>query len=475
MQSLTTRLQTPGQRGNALTAVEQDRINQFLRSDPGREFVNNLDRQQIAYKWDNVGQPLSEIQWLQDLRRTNPAEAAEIVAMASKRFNQGETRGRELIQHLEENQMTSTELRDWIDTVSARAPANRAAIVSGRDNALTAVRLVNDLELGDGRLARAWRDELHTNGNTGLTQGFSTNPDVQLFDAMMRSPVSGRRILSAIDEEARALPTVITGANATAQLEMSRVELNRQGTLSVRSPDGTNFEMTADGWNRNGVPMQNQPNPVRADADHVDHMDRGRPPPMPRIDRQDGQQHPPAHDGPDGQPVAPPMRGGPGGRGGPDRDGQDREHEQHAPPGRHAAMSLDNAQHENFGMYSALLTLAHDRDDKLGRSRDDFSKQLAGGLTEVARGRELGTIGFAQFSPDGGKVYMTDTKDPSAPWARTAVGDVGQLVGQPLAQSSENVAKINEQLALKQDALAQSQTQTLANPESPAPKGPRLA
>lgn len=138
-------------------------------------------------------------------------------------------------------------------------------------------------------------------------------------------------------------------------------------------------------------------------------------------------------------------------------------------------MSLDNAQHENFGMYSALLTLAHDRDDKLGRSRDDFSKQLAGGLTEVARGRELGTIGFAQFSPDGGKVYMTDTKDPSAPWARTAVGDVGQLVGQPLAQSSENVAKINEQLALKQDALAQSQTQTLANPESPAPKGPRLA
>jgi hypothetical protein len=133
-------------------------------------------------------------------------------------------------------------------------------------------------------------------------------------------------------------------------------------------------------------------------------------------------------------------------------------------------MSLDNPQHDNFGMYSALLAIANDRDDKLGRSRDDLSKQLAGGLTEVARGRELNTIGFAQFIPDGGKVYMTDTKDPSAEWARTAVGDVGKLVGQPLAQSSENVAKINEQLALKQDTNQQSLDQS-----GPTIRGPVLS
>lgn len=469
VRSLTTRLQTPGQQGNALTAIEQDRLNQFLRSDPGREFVNNLDRQQIAYKWDNVGQPLSEIPWLQDLRRTDPAEAAEIVAMASKRFNQGETRGRELIRHLEQNEMTSTELRDWIDTVSARPPANREALLTGRDNALTAVRLVNDLELGDGRLARAWREELHTNGNTGLTQGFSANPEVQLFDAMMRNPVSGRRILSAIDDDARGQATVISGANAAAQLEMSRVELSRQGTLTVRSPDGVNFEMTAEGWNRNGVPMRLDPNPVRADADHLDHMDRGRAPRMPQGDRHEALPRPPAGDDRGGQPGMPPGRDGPE-----MRDGPDGGHELHAPPGRRGVQQLDDARHENFGMYTSLLALAHDRDDKIGRVRDDVSKQLAGGLTEVARGRELTTIGFAQFSPDGSKVYMTDTQDPSAPWARTAVADVGQLVGQPLAQSSENVAKINERLTLEQDVQAQAQAQVLPSPDSPLQRGARL-
>jgi len=150
--SLSRRLQVPGQRGNALSDAEQSQLNTYLRSDAGRDFVNGLDREQITYKWDNVGHPMSQIQWLQTLSRTDPGEAAEIIAMASKRFNQGEVRGRELIRHLEANEMTSEGLSDWIETVSARAPANFNAIISGRDNALTAVRLVNDLELGDGRL-----------------------------------------------------------------------------------------------------------------------------------------------------------------------------------------------------------------------------------------------------------------------------------------------------------------------------------
>ena len=146
--SLTTRLQTPGQRGNTLTSDEQSRLNEYLRSDPGREFVNGLDREQCGYKWENVGQPLSQIRWLQKLSRSDPGQAAEIVAMASKRFNQGEARGLELVEHLQSHEMTSAELNNWIDVVSARPPANHAALISGRDNALAAVRLMNGLELG---------------------------------------------------------------------------------------------------------------------------------------------------------------------------------------------------------------------------------------------------------------------------------------------------------------------------------------
>jgi len=287
IQSLTTRLQTPGQHGNALTDGELQRLNGFLRSDQGRVFVDGLDQQQIAYKWEHVGQPLANIAWLQDLRRTDPSEAAEIVAMAAKRFNQGETRGRELIQHLEGQQMTSTELHDWIDTVSARAPTNRQALLSGRDNALAAVRLVNELELGEGRLARAWREELHSNGNVGLTRDFSGNPNVETFDAMMRDPAKGVRIFAAIDGRTQAQATVINGANATAQLEMARVELSRQGALTVTSPEGVNYQMTAEGWNRNGVPMQaGAPRPL-PDQDMTDHVERG--PRFPRAPEQHSQ------------------------------------------------------------------------------------------------------------------------------------------------------------------------------------------
>jgi hypothetical protein len=69
---------------------------------------------------------------------------------------------------------------------------------------------------------------------------------------------------------------------------------------------------------------------------------------------------------------------------------------------------------------------------------------------------------------------MTDTADLSAPWAKTAVGDVGQLAGQKLSQSSENVATINQQIALEQSLKPPTQTQGMDGPDGPAQKGPRL-
>ena len=128
---------------------------------------------------------------------------------------------------------------------------------------------------------------------------------------------------------------------------------------------------------------------------------------------------------------------------------------------------LDNAAHPNHGMFATLAKTVNARDDLLGRAYDQASLNLAGGLTEQARERGLSTIGFAQFSPDGAKVAMTDTPDPTAPWARTAVSHVGQLVGQTLDTSSDNVAKINQRLALEQDAPSQSLAPSLPNPAAP--------
>jgi hypothetical protein len=117
-----------------------------------------------------------------------------------------------------------------------------------------------------------------------------------------------------------------------------------------------------------------------------------------------------------------------------------------------AALRLNDALHPNHAMFATLLDTVHARDRGQDRVSDDVSLQLAGGLTAQARARGLDAIGYAAFTPDGTKVAMTNTTDPSAPWARTAVGQVGELVGQSLAQSSEQVATLNRQQSLMQPA-----------------------
>jgi putative chitinase len=158
----------------------------------------------------------------------------------------------------------------------------------------------------------------------------------------------------------------------------------------------------------------------------------------------------------------------------PKRDGPDQPPDRHGPPQRHGALLLDNPAHQNHAMYATLLGAVNERDKQLGREPDEISRQLAGGLVEKARERGLDTIGAVKFTPDGTKVGMTDTADLSTPWAKTAVGDVGQLTGQKLLQSSENVAAINQHVALEQNLKPPSQAQSMQGPEDPTPKGPRL-
>ncbi|USJ01765.1 hypothetical protein MUG10_06210 [Xanthomonas prunicola] len=133
---LLRRLQTRGQVGNDLSTTEQDRLNEFLRSDDGRMFVQALNDQQVERKWQAVGEPLSEIGWLQNLNRTHPGEAAEIVAVTSKLYNQNQARGALLVDTLHQSTgMTPDSVRDWVGNqgINGLNPAARAAITSGRD------------------------------------------------------------------------------------------------------------------------------------------------------------------------------------------------------------------------------------------------------------------------------------------------------------------------------------------------------
>lgn len=275
VENLIRRLQTPGQSGNALTSEEQSRLNDYLRSDTGRELVSSLNQEQIEKKWQNVGEPLSRIEWLRDLRESDPAQATEIVAQTMKLYNQNEVRGERLLTHLQNNELSASETRDWIGTqgIKELIPDARQAIVTGRDNAIAGARLMNALELGDGRLAQAWQREIHERGNPSLYEGFNHNPEVQLLDGMMRSPIAGRTILDYVDNGQPARSAVIRAARPEAAREMSRVELTREGELTVTSPSADTYEMTREGWNRNGVPMQGIQNGRAADMpDHTEGM-----------------------------------------------------------------------------------------------------------------------------------------------------------------------------------------------------------
>ncbi len=143
------------------------------------------------------------------------------------------------------------------------------------------------------------------------------------------------------------------------------------------------------------------------------------------------------------------------------------------PEGQGGAVMLDDPSNRSHGLYSTLLATVREKDDALGRTSDVASQQLAAGLTAHARERGLTEIGFARFSPDGMKVAMTDTQDPSLPWAKTAMGDVGQLIGQTMSQSSERVEKVDQQLALLQSQGVQ--TQGLQEQEGPVIRTPRMA
>lgn len=138
-----------------------------------------------------------------------------------------------------------------------------------------------------------------------------------------------------------------------------------------------------------------------------------------------------------------------------------------APTG--AVLQLDDPLHPNHGMYAKLLATVSERDASLGRNPDQLSVQLSGGLTVDARRAGLEEIGFAQFSADGSRVYMADEQDPSAPWARKAVGDVGQALQRTMAESSEQLAELNRRQVPQPSPASQS-----LQPEGPDRPGPRL-
>jgi hypothetical protein len=518
-------------RGVDIDATIKSRLNAYLLSDEGMNYVHGRDTTQIDKLMrpgngrGDAGSGLTQLQGTTLYQNSSLDDQAKLATIVTKLENQAGVRYYpRVITGINNGTLNSVEdVKGVVDRILPNRPDGVADYVEdGVNHALKGAEILNALRNADERspLAGVWQ---HVVADPLISPVDLRNMNGQ--DQRLPGPVNAQRVDQNPvwqpeweRQQGQAMPPLrAAGANPNLPAEYDTVKnlflspdqgknfihaLDQGGTYSYGrpQPEGRNratagFYVSGDdfvAWNQDGkghafiggnwrdIDRQNLTR-VRNNDGTVDlnitengtvsrllHVDPRAPALRPDQQEERVQQQ---------QPPAPQMRGPGGGRpdrDGPDRDGQDREQERPAPPGRRGVMMLDDPQHQNFGMFTTFLALAYDRDDTLKKPHDDVSKQVAGGLVEVARGRELPTVGFAEFSPDGSKVSMTDTKNPHAEWARTAVGDVAQFAGQTLAQSSENVAKINEQLALKQEALAQSQTQTLPNPDDPTPKGPKL-
>lgn len=247
--SLSMRLQRRGQTGNALAADERERLDGYLRSGEGREFVEGLNREQVDYKWQRVGQPLARIAWLSDLGKQDPARAIEIVAMASKLFNQNEVRGARLVMHLQHNELSPDGVSNWIgsDGIEGLTANAQRAILSGRDQVRVGAGMLNALQYGTSPVSERWR-AIVERGDGSLSKGFEFNPDLQLFDAMLRHPRNGLRMLQAIDGDMIERPLAIRGINALARREMAEIRITPAEGLVITTTRGTEYALRDANW-----------------------------------------------------------------------------------------------------------------------------------------------------------------------------------------------------------------------------------
>src|SRR3546814_13195162 len=112
--------------------LERERLDEYMRSDPGRVFVNSLNQEQVNRKWENVGEPLSGIEWLRDLRTADPAQATEIVVQVMKLYNQNEVRGGRLIAHLQDNESSAGQTRERLGTDGISGLKDRKSVREGK-------------------------------------------------------------------------------------------------------------------------------------------------------------------------------------------------------------------------------------------------------------------------------------------------------------------------------------------------------
>lgn len=482
--------------GVDLDATTKSRLNTYLASDEGTRYIHGRDVAQIDRLMRagdghrDHGGALAQLRETALYTNATVDDQLRLATLVSKLENQSDAqRYPGVIRGINNGTLGSVDdVKGAIDRMLPNARDGRPDYLEdGANHALNGAEVLVALRNADTRspLHDTWRhvvaDPLADpvalrNRDATALPALATNPDLpaeyDTVKTLFLMPEQARPFIRALDEgntytygrpqpegNHRATAGFFTSGNdfvvwnqdghGHARIGGEWRDIERQNLTRVRNNDGTtDLDITENGTTRRLLHVDpHAPNfrNTRTGSDTTEELRDAQPPA--RL--------------PGGVPAHP--QGRP----------QEDEHAPDQQQGRRqpAGLLLDDAAHPGHAMYASLLGVVHERDRTLGREPDDFSRQLAGGLTAEARARGLQQIGFATFTPDGRTVAMTDTPDPTAPWARTAVGAAADLAAQPLAQSSEQVSRLAQQQAVEQSTQAPSQQQGVEAVQ----RGPRLA
>lgn len=85
-------------------------------------------------------------------------------------------------------------------------------------------------------------------------------------------------------------------------------------------------------------------------------------------------------------------------------------------------------------------------------------ERVAAALAAECKGAGLERIERVMLWSDGARAFAVDQADPRAPWTRHANVDLAQAAQQPVAESNQRLAQLNDRSDAARQATAPAQT-----------------
>jgi hypothetical protein len=206
------------------------KIDRFLTSDDGLQFVHTLDTRVL-----NGLLPFAQrVAESETIRNMSEKDGKYAIAVLSKVFNQNPEAGRQILNNLDGKSMDFEQFNAYISSEIAHSDvgaSSKQSLATGVAATVRGMKLIDDI-CSSPTLGPLWSATVHQ--DSSLESNFSKSPATQLFDAMLRNPAAGERMVAAVDSGKGAL------------IPISKASADETYIAGV-APDGTLFTMDTHG------------------------------------------------------------------------------------------------------------------------------------------------------------------------------------------------------------------------------------